>query len=367
MNIKIITYHAVLNYGAVLQAYALQRYLSNIGNEVAIIDFRRNEDEKAYNILKVPRNIKEGIKLFLNLKYYQQLNSRKKRFTAFLQDNVALTNRYTCLQDFKKNPLQADLFISGSDQVWNCSNGIIPEFFLDFDVDTAKRISYGASIGVDSIPEKYRKIVQQKLSRFDAISVREDDAQKILKTEIGLDAKVVCDPVLLLDRKVWELFIQPKAYIKEKYILCYSLLSNEEVQRCINKVKSKLNYPVYIISGNGYVGLHGDNVIRNAGPIEFLNWIYYAEYVICCSFHGTVFSSIFNKNFVSVVDRNKPSRVMGFLKNIGLSDHIYSEDFNVLTGNNMNADSMEYKLKKLHNSGVEFLEGIMEKSDCRKE
>lgn len=359
MRINVITYHAVLNYGAALQAYALQKYLSDIGNEVQIVDFRRKEDKEAYRILKVPRNLKGAIKMFLSLAHYSQLRIRKNRFAAFLQDNSKLTQRYTCLQDFERNPLSAEVFITGSDQVWNCSNGVIPEFFLDFDVGTAKRASYAASIGVSSIPEKFRAEVGEKLESFHAISVRERDAQRILKTEIGVEAVVACDPVLLLDRSCWDAFLCEKAYTSEKYILCYSLLYNDEVQKCINEMKGQLNLPVYILSGNGYIGLLGDKVIRDAGPVEFLNWVYHAEYVICCSFHGTVFSTIFNKRFVSVVDHSKPSRVTEFLEQVGRSDCIYSGSIDVSKQNSIDEDSVNSRIRDLRKSGVDFLNDLL--------
>lgn len=190
------------NYGAMLQAYALYKYLYTQGHHIKIIDYISEKDIKSNAILKKGFSPKIIVKNILNLRYFRSLQCRYKRFESFKTEYMKLTKRYS-KKDMETYKEKVDLYIAGSDQIWNCMNNIEELFFLSFNTGKAKKISYAASIGISKIPENKKEKIGHLLNNFDLISVREDEAKEIIKQEFGLEATVVCDPVLLLNKKYW--------------------------------------------------------------------------------------------------------------------------------------------------------------------
>lgn len=339
MNIKTITCHNVYNYGASLQAYALQHYLETLGHNVEIIDFQPWFHQDRYN----PYYIGKGGKLYaicricpllkyilVPLKFHERNMAmkrtwgRKKAFDDFTSEYLHLTKRYETSNELRRNPPTADLYIAGSDQIWNTDshNGREPGYYLDF--GDAKKISYAASFAVSSIKDEWKPFVKQELSHFNHISVREKTGLNILEN-LGIhDGVQVLDPVFLLDKEKWEdLASKAKKYgLKDRgYILIYDFLNDERISAFTDKIKKQTGY--LSVSVNDFNVLpYADININDAGPLEFLSLIQHAAVVVCSSFHATAFSLTFNKPFYvfPLKGQNNSSRMEDLLTTYGIYD-----------------------------------------------
>lgn len=337
MDIKTITCHNVYNYGASLQAYALQHYLEEQNHQVEIINFRPWFLQMRYNFFfiqpasrfykltsKIPalRYILGPIANRHKFKTY----GRKSRFDRFTSDFMNLTGTfYETSNELRNNPPKADVYIAGSDQIWNTDmrNGHEPAFYADFGSKETLRVAYAASFGIENLPEEYRKFVHDEVVNINAISVREQSGLKILK-ELGInDAVQVVDPVFLLEKDEWEqLAIKAHEYknlIKNRYILVYDFIRDERIAKLATELKKQTNYP--IVSVNDFRETkYADYNINNAGPLEFINLISNSAYVLANSFHGTAFAIIFNKQFYSfsLETQRTSSRMRDLLVQYGL-------------------------------------------------
>lgn len=343
MNIKTITCHHVYNYGASLQAYALQHYLESLGNCVEIIDFVPWFHSIRYNPFYVPKNGKiSTIVRFLPfmkyvlppLKSYKmgmfKTWGRKKAFDKFEKDYYCLTSyRYKSVEELKANPPTCDVYVAGSDQIWNTyyENGKEPAYYLDFGDNKIKRISYAASLATSKIKEGYDSFVKEKVERFDAVSVREKTGAYLLK-ELGIkNVHVVLDPVFLLEKEDWVKMAHNGYTYNLKpnsYILVYDFLSNDN--QMISFVKSYARkYNLQVVSINDSLVLkYADLNINDAGPLEFLSLIKNAACVIANSFHATAFSVIFEKDFYTfgLKGDNNSSRMHDLLLSLGLQERM---------------------------------------------
>ena len=343
MEIKTITCHHVYNYGASLQAYALQHYLESLGHNVEIIDFIPWFHSARYNPFWVysTGKIASIVRLLPFMRYVLPLIKavksgmfktwgRKKAFDKFENKYYNLTGlRYFSIEDLKSNPPKADVYVAGSDQIWNTyyDNGREPAYYLDFGNKNIKRISYAASLATTSIKPGYEDFVRDKLSIFNAISVRERSGCLLLNNLGITDVSVVLDPVFLLDKSDWScLADKGKSYglTANYYVLVYDFLGNDT--KMIDFVKEyarKRN--LSIVSINDFSKReYADQNINNAGPLEFLALIKNAECIISCSFHATAFSILFEKKFYTfgLKGDNNSSRMEDFLSKLGLGDRM---------------------------------------------
>lgn len=341
MKINTITCQHVYNYGASLQAYALQHYLESMGNEVEIIDFNPWFHCDRYNPFWMPKNAigraASIIKIlpFLRFIWYPfkayrgdmfKTWGRKAAFDTFEKEYYHLTTtKYSSSEELNQNPPQADVYVAGSDQIWNTfsENGKEPGYYLDFGNDNTKRISYAASLATSSIKEECKDFVKEELSHFDAISVREKTGSKLL-ADLGIeDVSVVLDPVFLLDKDEWRR-LSGKGNLyglrPESYILVYDFLGNDESMASFAKKYAK-DKSLKIVSVNDFSERNYVDInINNAGPLEFLSLIDNAACIIASSFHATAFSVILEKEFYtfSLKGYNNSSRMQDLLSTIGL-------------------------------------------------
>lgn len=302
MKIKTITCHKVYNVGASLQAYALVRYLSALGHEVEIIDYRPEYLSRHYrlNAVNNPRFDRPIVKqLYLIAKLPERLKARKsqrkKNFDEFEKKYLPLTKKcYLSNEELKADPPFADIYLAGSDQIWNTlfQNGRDPAFYLEFAPQGSVRASYAASFATEDVLEEWKAPIKEWLKELDYISVRESSGVDILK-KLGIyDAEQVLDPVFLLDKSIWEeLALGYK--IKEPYLLIYDFDRNKEINRFARQIAQERNLKIYSIFNNS----EADFCYIQAGPIEFLQLIRGAQYIISNSFHATAFAIIFEKPF----------------------------------------------------------------------
>ncbi len=333
LKINTITCHHVYNYGASLQAFALQNYLESQKNDVTIIDYRLDCHKRYefFNIDKASRFYPLYLKLNV-LKYILgpisnrsmlKTFGRKKSFDKFDRDFLKLTSAtYRTIEELKKNYPIADIYIAGSDQIWNTymPNGTDLGYYLDFGETKTKRVSYAASFGSSTLKNGTQDFVRKQLSKFDKISVRESSGLTILN-QLQLKGCNVVDPVFLLNKDEWikKLKLNRK---DEDYILLYDFLHlDNNIKEFTLKLAARTH--LKIISINDYSNTpYADIQINDAGPVEFLTYLLNAKYIVSNSFHATAFSIIFNKQFVTfpLSTLNNSSRITDLLSDLTLPE-----------------------------------------------
>jgi len=329
MKIATITCHRVYNHGAALQAWALASYLKQLGHEVNIIDYRPDYLRGHFTLtVNNPIFDKPIVKwLYLAAKYpsWKKSLSRKSAFDAFDQKYIAplVTDQcYLSEEELKQNPPKADVYVAGSDQIWNTTfkNGIDPSFYLDFGGAETKRISYAASFATSSLKEGTEDFVKAKLACLDKISVREPSGVKLAKT-LGYDSTLVCDPVFLIDADVWAKEIATKDGENEKYVLVYDFECSNEVREVAQTIAKENDLKIFSV-GPFKLG-YADKCYINNGPDAFVALVKNATCVVSNSFHATAFSFIFNKNmFVVKRADGLNTRMQDLLGRYGIIDHL---------------------------------------------
>ena len=318
VKVSIITMNSAYNYGAQLQAYALKEAVTGLGCECNIIDRRR----------QLQKDVKLSPSLYDITAYMhkQKLTEGYRAFEDFDRNyhNLTTTN-YKEHDTLMQNPPDSDVFITGSDQVWN-PLGFDPAYFLDFVPLGRRRISYAASLGISEIPERQKECYYKLLSEFDSISVREEKAKELLAGLLKKDIEVHCDPVFLLGKERWMAIEKPVEGIRRPYILCYILYRPKWLNNVIRAVKRKTGKTIVLVDLSGWRNIYHDMYIRNAGPREFIWLINYADGLITSSFHGTAFASIFGKPFISIINPEKPARIQNILEKLDLTDHNLMEE-----------------------------------------
>lgn len=331
MKVGIITFHNAHNFGASLQTWALQKVLQKTGFDASIIHYHPDIIDDLYNPYKVsnPNFIKSSLqKLRLKVRPVgRERILRYKRYTDFITENFRLIGDFKNYEELSNANLDLDAYITGSDQVWNCdhTNGFDPAYFLEFAPETAIKLSYAASIGKNHIAPEFIEKYKKSLESFDAISIREESTKELVSTLTTLPVNVVLDPTLLLDKDAYD---EIKSFPDpgEKYILVYMMEHNKELIQFADKLSVALGRP--IIQRRPFK--HFKNELKSCftcTPGEFLGLIEHADYVITNSFHGTVFSLIYQKPFVSMLHSDTGARTADLLKSLGEEQHLlYSVD-----------------------------------------
>ncbi len=325
MSIGIITHHSAHNYGAMLQAYALQKYLkNNYDKEVKIINLRTKEGIKAYKIIKKPKKLTGYIWVILKLVHYVALKKRHRAFEKFLNDYIDKTKIYKSFEEITTFPPNFDYYISGSDQVFSPKGKELRAYYLDFGSYDKKRIAYAPSFGYKTVPNEKKELIKKLLLRFNHLSAREVSGCNIIKTLINKEVPNVLDPVFLLNPADYHIIANPVKLKSKNYILCYALVGMKKQIPLAKKLKEITGLPIVLIKDSALLPVKGiDKIIRFAGPREFL-WLFAnANYVVTDSFHGTAFSLVFRKNFFSTIAiPEKAERIYSILKETGLEDRI---------------------------------------------
>ena len=334
MQIKTITCHDVYNHGASLQAYALQTYLESMGHTVEIIDYKPDYLSRHYLLWSVDNPVfdKPLVKqLYLLAKLPERLIALKRKhlFDEFTHKYLRLTiKRYHCNEELKVEPPLADMYIAGSDQIWNTlfQNGRDVAFYLDFAPSSAKRISYAASFATEDVADEYRPFVRRMLQNFDAVSIRERCSLPLLALLGRKDGVAVCDPVFLLTRIQWENVLPPNQ-IREKYLLVYDTEFSPKVKEIAKRIAKEKNLKIYNVSASriGYA----DKDLWASSPIDFVQLIRDASYVVSNSFHASAFSIIFERDFCVInLSEGINERMKSLLSNYELEERLvagYSE------------------------------------------
>lgn len=329
MNVRIITCHNVYNHGASLQAYALYKWISALGHDVMHIDYRPLPSPYKISGVYNPKFDRPVLKqLYLAIKFIPRLRKRKRmhEFDKFTRQFLRLTTpTLLSRKQLMSNVPEADLYIAGSDQIWNpfLPNGNDPSFFLHEFPSSSRRITYAASMPA-TVSRSYLEHIMPWLEALDEISVRErSSVNNIMSVSCDkIKPILVCDPVLLLSADEWEKIIPPYTPLDgKKYILVYECERSPLLRSFASKLKKETNIPIVTIS-TPFKDCNYDFSLK--GPLDFLALIKRAAYVVSDSYHATLFSVIFKRNFY-VVPREQEifnSRITDFLNTTGLTDRI---------------------------------------------
>lgn len=355
-KIGIITFHFALNYGAVLQAYALSKCLKSMGHETFLIDYRPDYHLKRY---QWQWNYSG---LLLTNYVYPLLH---KRFSDFVAENLRLSPQlYRTLEELVAKPPEADAYICGSDQVWNpVITGFDPAYFLNFTPHGTKRVAYAGSFGKKELTMEQCKCISPYVEEFDHLSVREASAVDIVKDMCGKDSKHVLDPTLLIDD--YESVSEP-CPIKNRYVLVVEQPSNSILSRTSDFVSRELGIPKVVINNYSPKVWHSGKWVL-PGPGGYLGLFQHADFVITNSFHATVFSHVYNKPFLSVPRlgymKEGNTRITELLNLTGLSTRFLGVFSNVrireLIETTIDWASARQRLHNARKDSLRFLQGSL--------
>lgn len=356
------------NYGAVLQATALNYFLNSKGFDAENLNY--NDVSRVKNSLSIKQRIvnhvwtKIVIKLIIG-------NKKKQKFEEFRKANIKFSEK----QWHSKEALSADIpnydiYISGSDQIWNLD--VMRDdynYLLAFAPDNKKKVAYASSFGKRSIPDNKKDIYIKYLSRFDDIAVREKSGKDIVKDLLGTEPVQVVDPTLLLDAKDWAKITAYKNP-EEKYVLCYYMPGDkivcDAIKHISNDIAKKNNLKVINIGLKEYYKfVPGMDCRVDAGPADFVNLFLGAECVVTNSFHGTAFSTNFGKKVYVPINKNLDNtkarhiRMVDYLKTIGLESAIIpigsNTDISDVSDIKFNYENTQSILGKMRQDSVNYL------------
>ncbi len=358
MKVGVITFHSANNYGATLQTWALQKVLREYGLDAGVIHYHPDIIDNLYDPMEGSRGIKRSLKRLRITMNNPVSLARYDRFQEFLKKNFNLIGDFRTYQELKDANLDLDAYIVGSDQVWNVehSGGYDPTFFLEFSEPGKKRIAYAASVGSDYIQPRYKVDFRRALESFTSISVRERSIAAAVKDLTDRPVDIVLDPTLLLQKDDYE-EIKVPSKIRDPYILVYMIERNEQVIALANQISIALGIPlIQRRPTRGFKNELPPFYTEHAG--EFIGLIEGASYVITNSFHGTVFSIIYERPFVSMLHSDTGSRTVDLLTELKLQSHIL---YNIAEFKEFNMfqiedpEKLRKRIHKLMKSSTEFL------------
>ncbi len=374
--LKLITlYYKNYNYGGMLQAFALVKFLlinRLDALQLSYIQYSGRPKLSIFKRLSAPHLLRRIVARLLAQLITSHLDCRRRAFDKFA-DAVPHSDKILCANNIHQSVEAGDIFIAGSDQIWN-PNWTEDAYFLDFVPERNGKIAYAASIGVNEAPRDFLEHVAPMLRRFDFISVREASAKEILQPYLEQEIKVVLDPTLLLSRADWDEIAIPPS-VNEPYIFVY-LLGEKRAHRTIIKKFARMLglkivfLPHILFRFNLSDCFFADYNLYDVGPAEFLGLIKNAEMVVTDSFHGCVFSIIYGKKFWALKkhkdsdQRNMDSRLYTLFDSLGLRDRLivdekvgYSADF---LHRDIDYSAVEEKLNTLRKDSSDFLLNAIE-------
>lgn len=372
MKIGIITIHKIINFGSALQAYALQSYIQKqFLSDVEIIDYIY---PNKYHLSHRPqKDLRQRLLVKLReIKHYLTGNRTQKLYRNFYNEFFHLSPiKYNGPDELMKQAPVYDIYITGSDQVWNINNlHNDPAMYCCFAPDKSIIVSYGASFSTTTLPKSYYSSIRTRLNRYKSIGLREKSGIDILK-DIGINNNIPiccnCDPTLLLNKSEYAPLAEKSSIkINGDYILVYLLdyaynpepTITEITQMAVNHYGCKVVRLLKThFSYNGKM-----IVITDAGPCEFL-WLFQnAKHIITSSFHGTMFSVIFRKPFTTIIPDSShlDCRSKDFLLRVGLNKCMASTDATpVLHAENPYTDEVEIRIKELISDSQKYLKNII--------
>ena len=328
MKIAIATNFDMTNYGSVLQAFALQRRLAELGADSYVLRSnlfpKRTVPQRVRTLFKksdVHYSVKDKLRIRMAKKTFAP---KRRRMAAFCAAHIT-SRSYYGTANASLAVGDADAVIAGSDQVWSPYMLRSSQMFysLGFVPERIPRYAYAASIGVDALPGDCADRLRAELPRFGGISLRERSSVGLIQALTDKPVRVDCDPTLLYDRTLWDDLASDRA-AGQDYIFVYMLRPEPVAIGLARQLREKTGLKI-ILCSNRPVREDGIENITDAGIEDFLSYFKYARYVVTNSFHGTAFAVQFETRFLSVVVEGTGRRARDFLTDLGLEDRIAQE------------------------------------------
>lgn len=349
MKVSVITRHAVSNYGSLLQALATQKLIEQLGHQSEIIDYVR-EDELPKHIEQTMlrlkprwnRNLATKV-LYLSLRQPASLLAGW-RFAEERKKYLRLSNRYTSVNELRRDKPKADIYMTGSDQVWGPigADSFDDAYLLSFCADDDKKVSLAASFGRVHLGQDEASL-RSLLSRYDLLTVREDSAVEKL-TSWGMHSQQVLDPTLLLAPKTWETLASPPQS-KDDYVLVYEVHNNPRIGSYAAMLAEAEGVSLFRVSPALHQVTRPGRLMLLPTAAEFLSYIKHARYMVTDSFHGTVFALVFKTPFIEVLPNETATRNSSILSLTGLSERILTRDDDLeLAGKPIDFEAVHEKL-----------------------
>lgn len=298
--------HYVDNYGSVLQTYASQCILRKLGYDCEVLNYVRANNTLAYEAKEAYCRYRKLPGIFaippfsalLVIRFILKKLKRKSIFDSFRKRYIKLTRKYNSYKSLLGNCPKADLYIVGSDQVWNhiYNGGFLPEYFLAFAPANSTKISLSSSIGIDTLSVSELEQFKNYLQDFSFISVREKSAAEQLSKTGVLQPFFTLDPTLLLSAKEWKKTLKIDDSV-EKYVFVYQLNHSEEMISFAHKLAVENGCKLYVVTGHKFKKRTGVKKIVQPTVKQFVELIAKARYIVTDSFHGTAFCVNFSKDF----------------------------------------------------------------------
>jgi polysaccharide pyruvyl transferase WcaK-like protein len=366
MKVSIITILDNVNFGTYLQALATGLTVESLGYEAELVRYIRP--------VMTPKGHSKTVfkeRGFLRwLKHRNDINKieglRNNNYD-YLREFLSITKEYFSFEELCLTPPKADIYMTGSDQVWNSfyNRGVDRSFYLDFVSSEKKRVAYAASIGMDDFPECDKVETKKLLRKYSTITVRERKAKELLGT-IDVESEVVLDPTLLLDLNQWSAIADKhRIDIKEEYVLIYSVELKDQdklVEKYAIEIAKRYGLKIYQVSYSDTKKrlACADRFFGRATPNLFLNLMKNASYAVVSSFHGTAFAINFNKPFLTIAANKFNSRVQNLLEITCLENRLVSENtFNINTLEEINYDEVNELLAIKRLSSLECLRKML--------
>lgn len=334
MKAGIITYHNAINYGAALQALALQESICEIGVEAEIINYTPKDvfaNYKPLSFRKLYIYSKNSLLLALrtfvsDLIYFGLIKKKNTAFDKFGNKYFKYSGKaHLNLETLKEALPEYDVCFAGSDQIWNpdITYGFDSAYFLNFGKENMIRASYAASIGRDSFSKNEQDELSRYLKGFDFISTREKTACDVISDLTDKPVSVDLDPTLLIPAEKWTEILSIDNN-KGGYIFVYTLYPNPELDTFVEKLSKLKDLQVITVNRRKIYSAEKES-FPNADPEKFVELIANADYVVTNSFHGTAFSVNFSKNFITFMGNRRNSRMTDLLGTLGISERVVAE------------------------------------------
>lgn len=347
-KVGIMTHHRFYNQGTMLQAYALQKKIELLGCEAELIDYKEiihgTIGNRIYKRICHPLATIEEIRKIVNAKKNQdKIKRSQERYDEFYKNLNIGSEKYNSQEELRRTPPNYDIYMVGSDQTWNPYLPINTEaYYLSFVPEGKKKTSYAPSIGVNQIPEEKKTLMKKWLTNFEQISCREKNGCELLENILNTKVEEVLDPTFLISESEWNA-VSIERTIKEKYMICYFLGNNSNNIENAEKIAKLLGLKTYYIYTYDSKINKNLNYLFDVGPAEFLGLIRNADFVCTDSFHGSVFSIIFNKQFCSFTKRKDKgesdnNRIYKLLDLFNIKERYISQDKEIVKFDICNID-----------------------------
>ena len=338
LHTAVLTFHMAHNYGAMLQAFALETAVNNLENiQCEILDYRFPYID-AWNGVQTGRELlkRDGMLMgalrfaYRKLRGYdKRITPMQRKFDSFMRQEMRLSPKTY----FRADALQAasyDAVIFGSDQIWNpaLTNGFAPEYMGKFfDANKTRLISYAASTGTERLPEADCVNMLPLLRRFSALGVRERSLQEFLESQFGLPAKTVLDPVFLLSPVEWNVLTsQTERMVEKPYLLLYAFETGEDIYRLARRIAAERKLQLVSLEYQKRESLDEVQQLTDCGPKDFLSLVQNADFVCTSSFHGMAFSILFGKSFYCMGHPKYSERNRDLLARLSLDERLFFSD-----------------------------------------